>query len=80
MVSKRKVSLSLDADLVEELGQSTDEGLSGQVNQAVRAEVERRHRARALRALLDRLNVEEGPLGPGDEAEIGRYERALGGA
>jgi hypothetical protein len=79
MVSKRKVSLSLDADLVDELEQSTDEGLSGQVNEAVRAEVERRRRHRALRALLDRLDVEEGPLGQGDEAEIRRYERALGG-
>lgn len=79
MVSKRKVSLSLDADLVDELEQSTDEGLSGQVNQAVRAEVERRRGQRALRALLDRLDAEEGPLGPDDEAEIGRFERALGG-
>jgi len=61
------------------LEQSTDEGLSGQVNQAVRAEVERRRRQRALRALLDWLDAEEGPLGPDDEAEIGRYERALGG-
>ena len=48
MVSKRKVSLSLDADLVDELEQSTDEGLSGQVNEAVRVEVERRRRQRAL--------------------------------
>jgi len=79
MVRKRKVSLSLDADLVDELEQSTDEGLSGQVNQAVRAEVERRRRQRALRALLDRLDLEEGPLGQDDEAQIRRYERALGG-
>jgi len=79
MVSKRKVSLSLDADLVDELEQSTDEGLSGQVNEAVRAEVERRRRRRALRTLLDRLDLEEGPLGRDDEAEIRRYERALGG-
>ena len=79
MVSKRKVSLSLDADLVDELEQSTDEGLSGQVNQAVRAEIERRRRQRALRALLDRLDAEDGPFGPEDEAEVARYERALGG-
>ena len=32
-----------------------------------------------LFVLLDRLDAEEGPLGPDDEAEIGRYERALGG-
>jgi antitoxin CcdA len=79
VVSKRKVSLSLDADLVDELEQSTDEGLSGQVNKAVRAEVERRRRQRALRALLDRLDLEEGPLAQDDEAEISRYEWALGG-
>src|SRR5713226_9604206 len=48
MTNKRKVSLSLDADLVDELEQSTDEGLSGQVNEAVRVEVERRRRQRAL--------------------------------
>jgi hypothetical protein len=76
---KRKVSLSLDADLVDEFEQEAAEGLSAQVNVVLRAEVDRRRRHRALQALLDRLAAEDGPLGPDDEAEIARFERALGG-
>lgn len=79
MNPKRKVSLSLDADLVDELGQEAQEGLSTQVNVVLRAEVERRRRQRALRALLDRLAAEDGPLGPDDADEIARFVRALGG-
>jgi hypothetical protein len=77
---KRKISLSLDADLVEEFEQDAGEGLSSQVNVVLRAEVERRRRHRALQALLDRLSVEDGPLDPDDEQEILRYEQALGGS
>lgn len=79
MASKRKVSLSLDADLVEELGRATDEALSVQVNDAIRHEVERRRRQEALRALLDHLVAADGPLGPEDQAEVERFEQALGG-
>lgn len=75
---KRKISLSLDADLVDEFEEAA-EGLSAQVNLVLRAEVDRRRRHRALRALLDRLAAQDGPLGPDDEAEIARFERALGG-
>lgn len=78
-MTKRKISLSLDADLVDEFEQDAAEGLSAQVNVVLRAEVDRRRRHRALRALLDRLAASDGPLGPKDEAEIGRFERALGG-
>jgi hypothetical protein len=76
---KRKISLSLDADLVDEFGQDPGGGLSSQVNVVLRAEVERRRRHRALQALLDRLAAEDGPLTPADEAEIVRFEQALGG-
>jgi hypothetical protein len=79
VTAKRKVSLSLDADLVDEFGKDATEGLSAQVNDALRAEADRRRRGRALRALLERLAAEEGPLGPEDEEEIARFERALGG-
>lgn len=79
MNGKRKVSLSLDADLVDELERVPGDGLSGQVNAALRAEVERRRRQRALRELLERLDAESGPLGAEDETEIRRFERALGG-
>lgn len=77
MPLKRKVSLSLDAELVEELEHDPDEGLSAQVNDAVRAEVERRRRRHALRDLLNRLDSEDGPLTADDEAEIDRYRRVL---
>lgn len=77
MALKRKVSLTLDADLVEELEEQPDEGLSAQVNGAVRVEVERRRRQRALRALLSELDVQDGPLTPDDEPEIDRYRKFL---
>lgn len=77
MALKRKVSLTLDADLVEELEQDPDDALSVQVNEALRSEVERRRRQRALRELLDQLELEDGPLTEADEAEIERYRQAL---
>jgi hypothetical protein len=45
----------------------------------LRAEVEKRRRHRALVALLDRLDEEDGPLGPEDGADIERIVIALGG-
>jgi antitoxin CcdA len=76
---KRKVSVTVDADLVAEL-EASGENLSAQVNMALRDELARRRRHRALGALLDRLDAEEGPLdSPEDEAEIARYMRLLGG-
>jgi hypothetical protein len=77
--TKRKVSLSLDEELIAELA-SDEEGLSSQVNDAVRAEVERRRQQRALERLLAHLDESEGPLdGDADEAEILRFMRLLGG-
>jgi hypothetical protein len=76
MPAKRKVSLSLDADLVEELERDPGEALSAQITAALRAAVERR-RQRALRQLLDQLDAQDGPLVPEDEVEIERYRRAL---
>lgn len=79
MTTKRKVSLSLDEDLVAEF-EGADEALSTQVNATLRAEVERRRRQRALRALLDRLSEEHGPLDSAeDEAEMARISQLLGG-
>ena len=77
-LTKRKLSLSLDDDLVAEL-ETNAEGLSAQVNEAIRREVGRR-RQRALTELLARLDGEAGPLDtPEDEAEITRFMRLLGG-
>lgn len=72
--TKRKVSVSLDEDLVEELGRE-DQGLSAQVNLAVRAELERRRRHRLLVELLDQLDAEHGPV---DESLVQKYLGLLG--
>jgi antitoxin CcdA len=76
---KRKISVTLDADLVAEV--ESTENLSARVNAALRADLETRHRQRALGELLDRLADERGPLDSAeDEAEIARFMRLLGGA
>lgn len=67
--TKRKVSVSLDEDLVEEL-EREEEGLSAQVNMAVRAELERRRRNRLLTELLADLDAKHGPV---DESLIEKY-------
>jgi hypothetical protein len=73
MTAKRKVSVSLDEDLVAEL-EAADEALSGQVNEAIRAEVERRRRNRLLVGMLDSLDAEYGPV---DEELIAKYTELL---
>ena len=72
-VAKRKVSVSLDEDLVEEL-EREDQGLSTQVNLALRAELERRRRNRLLTELLDQFDTAHGPV---DESLIEKYTRLL---
>jgi len=79
--AKRKVSVTLDADLVAALEAEGGTTLSAEVNSAVRAEFARRKRQQALAGLLDHLADERGRLDtPEDEAEIARYMRLLGGA
>jgi len=78
--AKRKVSLTLDADLVAALEAEGGTTLSAEVNSALRAQFARRKRQQALADLLDHLAVERGALDtPEDEAEIARYMRLLGG-
>lgn len=72
-ILKRKVSVSLDEDLVAEL-EAQPEPLSAQVNTALRAELEQRRRRRLLTAFLDRLDEEEGPV---DEALVEKYVQLL---
>lgn len=72
-MAKRKVSVSLDEDLVEEL-EREDLALSAQVNLALRAELERRRRNRLLSELLDQLDAEHGPV---DESLIQKYVELL---
>ena len=76
---KRKLSLSLDDDLINELAGNA-ESISVQVNTAIRNEIDARRRHKALGTLLDRLSDEAGPLDTAeDEAEIVRYMRLIGG-
>jgi antitoxin component of MazEF toxin-antitoxin module len=78
--AKRKVSVTLDADLVAALEADSGTTLSAEVNSALRAEFTRRQRHQALADLLDHLADERGRLDtPEDEAEIARYMRLLGG-
>ena len=77
---KRKVSVTLDADLVAAVEADDSTTLSAEVNSALRAEFTRRKRQQALADLLDHLANERGQLDTlEDEAEIARYVRLLGG-
>jgi hypothetical protein len=71
--AKRKVSVSLDADLADELGSNARE-VSRQVNDAVREALERRRRQRALRELLAELDRRHGPV---PERLIAKFEALL---
>jgi Post-segregation antitoxin CcdA len=78
--AKRKVSVTLDADLVAAMEADSGTTLSAEVNSVLRAEFTRRRQQQALADLLDRLADERGGLDtPEDEAEIARYMRLLGG-
>lgn len=73
---KRKVSISLDADIVEAF--ERDGPLSSQINDALRRVAHERNHRRALRELLDRLEAEDGPLDSEDDhAAITRYRELL---
>jgi antitoxin CcdA len=71
--AKRKISVSLDADLVAEL-EVADEALSKQVNDAVRETLAFRRRQRLLAELLSELDAEHGPV---SDALIMKYEAML---
>jgi len=76
---KRKVSVTLDADIVAALSDDPG-GLSAAVNAAARQLVEARQRQEALGQLLAWLEQQVGPLGSEtDEREIARLQRLLGG-
>jgi hypothetical protein len=72
--TKRKVSVSLDEDLVSEL-EIGDEALSSQVNEAVRLELERRRRHRLLSKMLGALEPTHGAV---DERLVRKYMELLG--
>lgn len=70
---KRKISVSLDADLVKEL-EATSVALSTQVNDAIRDALERRRRQRLLAQLLADLDHRHGPV---PRTLIEKYEAIL---
>ena len=72
--TKRKVSVSLDEDLVSEL-EAGGEALSSQVNEAVRLELTRRRRSRLLGEMLDGLDATHGPV---NEKLVQKYMDLLG--
>ena len=78
--AKRKVSVTLDADLVAAVEADSSATMSAVLNSALRAEFAVRRRRQALADLLERLADERGHPGtPEDEAEIARYMCLLGG-
>ncbi len=73
MAQKRKISVTLDEDLVSAL-EGEDGGLSAQVNEAVRLEVARRARHQLLAEWLNELETSEGPV---DEQLIAMFDGLL---
>jgi hypothetical protein len=72
---KTKLSVTLDADVVDELRQRVGpRGLSAAVNHAVVAEVARLRRSAALDRWLAELETSDGPA---DEARVARFEALL---
>lgn len=64
-VRKIKISITLDAEAVEELrARAGTRGFSAAINAAVRKEVERLRREQALDRWLSELEDEEGPVSP----------------
>jgi hypothetical protein len=61
---KVRMTLTLDADLVERLGADEPASLSAAVNAVLRAEVERRARVASVRQLADDLDALYGPPDP----------------
>lgn len=72
--AKRKVSLTLDADLLDSLGASP-RTLSSTVNALLRLGWEEEQYQARLTALADRLYVEHGLNNPADEAELERLAK-----
>jgi hypothetical protein len=72
-VAKRKLSISLDEDLVRSL-EGFDESVSTQINAAVREDLAIRARRRQLVVMLAQLDEAHGPV---DEDGIRRFEELL---
>ncbi|MGI8425930.1 MAG: type II toxin-antitoxin system CcdA family antitoxin [Actinomycetota bacterium] len=73
MTSKRKISISLDPELVDEL-EAQGVPLSSQINRVLSDELARRRRSRLLKDLLGEMDHRVGKV---DEALIEKYEELL---
>lgn len=72
---KQKISVTLDADLLAELRRNPG-SVSAQLNDALRAEIDRRRQRAAMQRYLAELDESEGPLdSPEDIAEMERIEQ-----
>lgn len=71
--AKRKISVSLDAELVAEL-EASGEAVSTQVNDALRELLARRRRQRRLAEWLDALDREHGVV---SEKLVARYAKLI---
>ena len=70
-MAKRKITVTVDEELVSAAQDLGDTSLSAVVNMALFHEMDRRARAHALRQLLDRWEAELGSV-PGSELEAAR--------
>lgn len=70
---KRKVTITIDADLVEEM-ERADEPVSVQVNRAVSESIAFRRQNRLLCEMLDGFDVD---LGPVDPALLDKYRELM---
>lgn len=61
-MAKRKITVTVDGDLVDSVRSLGIESLSSVVNAALSSEVERRARAAALERLLDEWDARLGPV------------------
>jgi hypothetical protein len=69
-VSKRRVTLNLDEEVVAALRVAGAGGISAFANEALRSALERRAHEAALLEWLDELDAEHGAATPAERAEL----------
>lgn len=77
-VSKRRITLNLDEDVVEALKIAGGESMSAVANEALRSALERRAHQAALLQWLDELDAEHGTATPAERAEVDDFLGAAG--
>lgn len=77
-MSKRRVTLTLDEDIVEALRQREARSLSAVVNAALREAIESDNHRKAALKWLDELNAKYGKATPAEAAEIDAWLDEIG--